>query len=333
MLAKSTSLSRFPALAGALLAALSCASAAAGSEPAARGPIELQDVFLPAQLRNQPYAESARILDEDAWELRSSADWTSHLAAADDYLLDGESVSLLFRIRYGLAPRWEVGLDVPYTDRTGGTLDALIESVEELLGAQVEERLLLPRNRFRGIISRGDEPLLVFDDSDRFGDLALRAKYQWLTREAAGSDLALGASLTLPTGGRGFGGRGTSGGLGLHWQRPRGALDPFAGVALVVHSDPREDGFRLQRGRGTVYFGLEWRLHRRISLVGQYQIYSALASAQPPLDAPGHYYALAARFALARLGDLELGVVENIGWIENRNSSDVTFRFALAHRF
>lgn len=324
---------RAAVLCGALLAAFAGAAAASGPALAPRGPVELQDVFLPAQLRNQPYAESARILDAGAWELRSSADWTSHLASSDDYLLDGESVSLLFRIRHGLAPRWEVGLDVPYTNRTGGTLDALIEAVEKLLDAQVEERLLLPRNRFRGIISRGDQPLLVFDDSDRFGDVALRAKYQWLTRETSGSDLALAASLTLPTGGRGFGGRGTSGGLGLHWQRPRGDLDPFAGVALVVHSDPREGGFLLERGRATLYAGLEWRLHRRVSAVGQYQIYSALAPAQPPLDALAHYYSLAARLALGQLGELELGLVENVGWIENRNSSDVTFRFALAHRF
>jgi len=64
-----------------------------------------------------------------------------------------------------------------------------------------------------------------------------------------------------------------------------------------------------------------------------YQAYSPLARTNEPLDDPAHYYSITGRFYFSDRATFEAGVVENIGLIENRNSSDVTFKFALALNF
>jgi hypothetical protein len=88
----------------------------AEQEPAPRngefafgGPIELQDVFLPAQMRPQSYPESAEVLPPGAFSVRTVVDWTNHLAQTDRYLFDGESVSTVLKLRYAPWQRVEVG--------------------------------------------------------------------------------------------------------------------------------------------------------------------------------------------------------------------------------
>jgi hypothetical protein len=70
-----------------------------------------------------------------------------------------------------------------------------------------------------------------------------------------------------------------------------------------------------------------------VALVGTYQIYTPFASSNPPLDEVAHYYSVMGRFWLWRRFVFEAGVVENVGLVENRNSSDVTFKFSLSGHF
>jgi hypothetical protein len=97
------------------------ASSRGKGEFAFGGPIESQDVFLPAQLRPQSYPASVEVLPPGVFSVRSVVDWTNHLAQTDRYLFDGESVSTVLRFRYAPWQRVEVGIDVPYTNRIAST--------------------------------------------------------------------------------------------------------------------------------------------------------------------------------------------------------------------
>lgn len=299
------------------------------------GPIELQDVFMPAQMRPQSYPESAEVLPRGAFGVRAVVDWTNHLAQTPDYLFDGESVSTVVRLRYGVWDRVELGVDVPWTSRFDGKLDPFIEAVEKTLDQEVQARFELPRASWTGIAVRpnGTRTLRVRDGTG-LGDVSLRAKYALVRARDLGFDAALVASLGLPTGANTFGGEGLTPGIGLHAQLPFRTVNLFGGGTFQHHGDATEQEFRLAPYRWMTYAGAEWRPWRSwLGLIAEYQIYGPLARVNSPLTEVSHYYAGGFRFYLPWRTTLETTVVENVGSIENRNSSDVSFHVALAWRF
>ncbi len=299
------------------------------------GPIELQDVFLPAQLRPQSYPESAEVLPPGAFSMRAVVDWANHLAQTDNYLFDGESVSTVVRLRYGPWKRVEVGVDLPWTSRFDGTLDPFIEFVETSLDQQVQARFQLPEDNWTAIAVRDDgSRTLQMRDGNGFGDISLRGKYALAREQDLGFDAAVVASLGLPTGGNTFGGEGVTPGLGLHAQLPFETVNLFSGATLQYHSDATEQDFKLAPWRWMTYAGVEWRPGRSwFGLLAEAQVYGPLARVDAPLTHPSYYYAGGFRFYLPWRTTLETTVVENLGAIENRNSTDVSFHFAATWRF
>lgn len=299
------------------------------------GPMELQDGFLPAQLRYQSYPESAETLRPGEWAARVVVDWSNHFAQTDTYLFDGESVTSTLRIRFSPLRRVEFGIDVPYTVRFDGTLDSFIEQVETSLDAMVDARYLLARNQYVAVVVSQDHtaPLLVEPQEHGFGDISLRVKGQVLEKGPLGVDASINFALALPTGQPSFGGEGVSPSIGLHLQRRFAHLNPFAGAAITYYSDSMADGLKLAPYRTMAYVGLEWRPWRWFGAVIEGQIYTALTRTNATLDQPAYYYAGALRFYPTEYLIVELGAVENLGLIDNLNSTDITFKGSLGVRF
>jgi len=297
------------------------------------GPTELQDTFLPAQLRYQSYPESARIVPLGHWRVGFEEDWTAHLAQSDTYLFDGESLTSTLKLRHSPWERWELGMDVPYTARFGGTADEFIEFVETTLNAKVEARYHLPRNTYNAVI-KGNGQTLGIPEKQGLGDITVRAKFQLTRSETSPVDTALVGTFGLPTGEASFGGSGVSPGIGFNLQKPvANWLNVYTGIAGVYYTDNSENGFKLYSTRGMVYAGTAIKPFNWFELLFVYQIYSPLSPVNPPLDDPAHYYSITGRFFYGKNITFETGVVENMGLIENRNSSDVTFKFSLVMNF
>lgn len=333
------------ALATALVAALAPAPRATAQdavEDAERrddfafgGPIELQDTFLPAQTRPQPFAESAAPMPAGAVALRVVGDWTNHFADTDTYLFDGESVTTTWRLRVAPWNGVELGVDLPWTARFDGTLDPFIENVEDALDARVRERFQRPRDSWDAIVVREDgSRRMRLRETDRVGDVVLHAKLGLARADRHAFDAAIAASLGLPSGAASFGGEGVSPGLALHLQKPFETLNLFAGAGLQHYTDATEQSLRLAPFRWMTYAGAEWRPWRSwLGLVFQYQVYGRLARTNDPLDDPAHYYAVGLRLHLPARVTLEATMIENLGLIENRNSSDVAFHFGVGWQF
>lgn len=305
------------------------------------GPTELQDTFLPSQLRYQAYPESARTLPETGWSTNLTVDYSVHLAKTDTYLFDGESVTNTLKIRHSTAAKWEFGLDLPYTWRIDGVLDEFIEFVELTLNQRVEERLELPRDTYQAFVGTTEQEL-VLTRGGGLGDIVLRAKYQFLDSEVKGWDGSVVGTFTLPTGESTFGGEGVSPSLGLHLQRPMAfdflslrGINGFGGAAVVYHSDARTQKFDLNHWRAMGYWGVELQAAKYFSLVGVHQIYSSFAPKHAPLDEVVHYWSVGGRFWIREGFMFQVDLVENswFGRLENRHSSDVTFKFSLTGRY
>lgn len=305
----------------------------AAEAPFFLGPTELQDTFLPSQLRYQSYPESAVVLPKGDWRANVTVDWTADLAQTRTYLFDGETITHTIKLRQSPIQNWEFGLDVPYTRRIDGVADRFIEFVETTLNAKVDARYALPRDTYNAYIAGPNGTVLTLKKGQDFQDITLHAKRQILEHDSNWLDFAAVGTLSLPTGGNTFGGDGISPGLGLHFQKPLRHFNYFMGGAGNYYSDTREQKFEFNSWRGMAYAGAEWKPLSWGALVFTYQMYSSYASSNSPLNNPAHYYSVLGRFWIYHRWTFEAGVVENLGLIENRNSSDVTFKFSLTGHF
>jgi hypothetical protein len=299
------------------------------------GPTELQDTFLPSQLRYQSYPESARVLPANGWSFEWNVDWTAHLARTDTYLFDGESITSTLRLRHSPWQDWEIGIDLPFSWRLNGSLDPFIEFVETTLNAKVDERYTLPRDTYQAAIITPQNRVVTIPKDYGLQDISLRLKRQLLRSEKGQFiDAAVTGTLALPSGYDTFGGEGASPGISFNIQKPvYHWLNLFAGAAGVYYSDSSFRGWEFNEVRGMTYAGLCVKPLSWAALVAEYQVYSPFAASNTPLNACAHYYSITGRFYADKTLSFEMGVVENLGLIENRNSSDVTFKWALRLEF
>jgi len=131
-----------------------------------------------------------------------SSNYTKNNNARESIIIDGETTRFTLTARRGLAPRFEVGVKLPYIVQGGGFLDSAIESYHSAFGFPQGGRDLAPRNRlFYNYRRDGVDRLRIDNSGSGVGDLALTGAWQFY--QSGGSEkegLALNVSLKLPTG-------------------------------------------------------------------------------------------------------------------------------------
>lgn len=122
--------------------------------------------------------------------------------AHEKLLLDGEGERLTLTLRYGIANRAEVGIDVPLVAYNGGVFDGFIEDWHEFFGLPQGGRPEAPKGRLRFDYERDGVQRLAMDDAGlRPGDLRLTAGWQlYHDGRVHPVAVALRGSLKLPTG-------------------------------------------------------------------------------------------------------------------------------------
>lgn len=158
------------------------------------------------QIYGLPGAGNALLLPEGRTEVGLNAVLSSNYAV-DDYpreyiILDGETTRFTLMARYGLLPRLEVGVKIPYIGHGGGFLDSFIEGFHSAFGLPQGGRDQAPRNRLRYRYRRnGADKVRVDNSNSGIGDLALTTAFQLYQRGGeTRQGLALNLGLKLPTG-------------------------------------------------------------------------------------------------------------------------------------
>jgi hypothetical protein len=118
------------------------------------------------------------------------------------FILDGETLRAAIEARFGLAPRLEVGLEIPLLSHGGGFLDSLIDGYHERLDLPDGGRTAFARDRFRaGYV--GDGESFFFDHAPggvRLGDLAISARLGLAPGRGRWPGVTGALTLKLPTG-------------------------------------------------------------------------------------------------------------------------------------
>ncbi len=156
------------------------------------------------QIHNLPAIGSAGILNEARTRYRLVNDLASNYVlkntATESLLFDGETNRSTFEYSRGTGDGWEWGVQIPYINHDGGSLDRFIEDWHSIFGLPKGGRNTAPRNQLRYFYQRnGVTRLSLTDATSGIGDVRLTAGWQW---PDAGKDtrLAIRSSLSLPTG-------------------------------------------------------------------------------------------------------------------------------------
>jgi hypothetical protein len=114
-------------------------------------------------------------------------------------LLDGETTRFTVAARYGLLPRMEIGVKIPYISQNSGFLDGFIENYHGAFGFPNAGREQAPQNRLLYRYQRdGVEKIRIDSSGSGIGDLQLTTGFQLF--EENGHGMTINAALKLPTG-------------------------------------------------------------------------------------------------------------------------------------
>lgn len=175
----------------------------AAAADAGAGPYYLRNLNPFLQVFGLPAPEGGELTPAGRLSGRLLVDVANHADADasenEAVSLDGESYYSDLVLRYGIAERWEVGLDLPYVSHRKGHLDNLIEGWHDLFGLSNSDRQG-PSNELRINYREDDVDLIdISDGSGGIGDVRVSAAYR-LGMAGTDRSLALRTQVKLPTG-------------------------------------------------------------------------------------------------------------------------------------
>ncbi len=318
-----------------------------GNPPAARGatgeiiPFMVGNQSPLVQIYGLPHDTGADIVAPGGVQVALLQDLSSNYAVGssgrEEITLDGEMYRVTVAARYGLSPRWEVGLELPYIVQGGGFLDGFIFGWHNTFGLPQGGRTTAPRNHLDYRYRKDGTTLLAVDHGTTgVGDLALTGGYQLVDESDSDSParLALKGKIKLPTGdSSSLGGSGGADGLvQLCGSRQWGSFALYGSVGALVMSKGDVLGDQHNPLAGTGSLGVGWApvstISFKLQLNGTTPLYrdSALAEISSPT-------LILTTGGTVRLPDdylLDIGVVEDVAV---STAPDVSFHLGVSRRF
>ena len=247
--------------------------------------------------------------------------------------LDGETSRVALELRYGLAERWDVQLEVPWVHQSGGNLDGVIDDWHDFWGMSDGGRSSAPKDKldYRYGSARGGFSLQ--DSASGLGDISASVSYQLYSDANSAVSAALGYK--FGTGdddeflGSGaddvflalrFSGAQLSD-LPLTWHGQLGYL--HAGDSDVLENLQEQD----------LWFAglaLDWRVAQHLSVIAQIDSHAApMDSSLTGVGDDAIMGTLGARWYFAPAWSVDVSVVEDI---RVETAPDVTFQASLRYR-
>jgi len=274
-------------------------------------------------------------------EGRLTLDWANSFVeiskdnpAGEEIVLDGESMRVALDIRYGVARRLELGIQIPYVTVNGGFLDGFVEGFHSAIGAAQGLRPLEQRNRLLYYYEK-EGKILFFNTDSREGLGDVRVMGGWQLYEKPSGAVALRASLKFPTGQRFLGSGSTDLALWLtaskYFKPKSGQIAVFGGAGLLGMTEgnllPDQQRFPVWFGNiGAGWSPLPW-FALKVQIDGHTPFYKD--ASLRPLGLNAALLTFGGTVALSRRTTFDVGITEDI---EYATAPDVVFHFALRHR-
>lgn len=309
----------------------------AGAQGAlAAEPLYVRNLSPVAGLLGLPAQRSADISPAGQFDLALHGSIASHYvveAKTGEFLnLDGETSRLALEARYALGDNWDLQLEVPWLEHSGGSLDSLIDRWHDFWGMSDGGRSDAEQDLLNYTYLGADNFSLV-EDGSGLGDTSLSLSYRFLADR--NSAAAVVAGYKFATGDEDeFLGSGAAdaylalrfsgdhnGDLPLRWHGQLGYL--YAGESELIETIQ-------ERHLWFAGLGLDWRIGESWSVLGQVDAHAAPADSDiKGIGDAAIMLSVGARWRFAESWVLDVSLVEDI---QVETAPDVVFQAGVRWR-
>jgi hypothetical protein len=257
--------------------------------------------------------------------------YVSELRSEEAVNLDGETLRFALELRYALSDNWDLQLELPWLDHSGGSLDSLIDNWHDFWGMSDGGRSDAPRDLL-DVRYAGHGAFSLQEDASGIGDATLSLGYQIYRDE--GSTASLVAGYKFATGDEDdFLGSGAEDAylalrfsgdhlstLPLRWHGQLGYMR--AGQSDLI-------GPAQERDLWFAGLTVDWIIAERWSLLAQVDGHAApMDSDLTALGEEAIMLTVGARWRISRRWALDVSVVEDV---QVETAPDVTFQASLRY--
>ena len=329
-----------------ILGLILAVTAAAQADEVSRGPFEIRDEFIPAQVRLTLPGVSPDPLGRGRWRFAATFNWGndfsfSQTGPAEDprsdrrFIIDGEHRTFELKGAYGLTDTVDIGARIPIQWRGAGILDPFIDWFHSVFPSDDNDRPVFLQNKYR-IEGRGRfDRYYTWNDSHGtgLGNIELNASWAILRpRHAKDWRVGLVGRVGLPTGTGPYKTGSVDVGAQLTAaKRLARRWDLFGGIGGTYYTKRIIRGFEYLPWRGHAFLALEFRPWRRLSVILQADYSTRLLGNIDDFPAVQLYSQLGIKADLGRRWQGVLGITENL--IDQQTTLDVGFWLGFEKRF
>lgn len=247
--------------------------------------------------------------------------------------LDGETTRLALELRYGLAQNWDVQLELPWLDQSGGNLDGVIDDWHDFWGMSDGGRSDAPRDVLNYRYASSEGGFILQDDASGLGDVSLSLSHAFYRDDNSAVSVALGYKFAAGDDDDFLGSGADDVFVALRFSGAQLSDLPLnwhgqAGYLRAGDSDLLE-GIQEQN----LWFAglaMDWQFAQHWSLIAQLDSHAApLRSDLTGVGDDAVLGTLGARWHFARHWSVDFSVVEDI---RVETAPDVTFQASLSYR-
>lgn len=266
--------------------------------------------------------------------------YVSATAAGENIILDGESMRISLRGRYGLGRGLEIGAEIPFLILGGGFLDDFIIKYHDAFGFPQGGRDTAPRNRLLYLYRKNNiDKLRLENSSSGIGDISLTGGWQFYKGQGdSPGAVSVRAALKLPTGDsdrlQGSGSTDLAlwinAGKGFPLTRGNFVVYGAAGLLAMTRGNVLPD--QQQNFAGFGNFGIGWDPFPSLALKVQADAHTPFYrdSSLKEVDSYSVQLTLGGTIALGEKTSIDIGVSEDL---VVATAPDVVFHLALRRTF
>ena len=301
----------------------------------ANEPLYVKNLSPVAGLLGLPSQRNADIASPGRFALAVHGSLASHYVSENsggEYLnFDGETARLAIEARYALADNWDLQLEAPWLQHSGGNLDSLIDSWHDFWGMSDGGRSDVPQDlldyRYLGV-----DEFSLQDDASGLGDISLSLSHQFYAREAASAAVVLGYKFGSGDEDEFLGSGADDVYLAVRFSGDHGSELPLRWHGQLGYLRSGESDLIANMQERDLWFvglGLDWRINSGWSLLGQLDAHAAPADSDiDGIGEPAVMLTVGGRWRFADAWSLDLSLVEDV---QVETAPDVTFQASLRY--
>ena len=312
--------------------------AAVGVMPvAATEPLYVKNLGLVAGLSGLPAQRDAATADSGtlAVALHSSLANQYVSDSSRDELLnfDGETLRFALELRYGLAQNWDVQLEVPWLDHSGGHMDDWIDDWHDLWGMPDGGRDDVRNDQLDyRYANRGGTEFSLQDSTSGLGDISLSLTHAFYRNKSSVASLVLGYKFSTGDDDDFLGSGGDDAFVALRFSGPQLSDLPLSWHGQVGYLRAGDSDILGDVQEQDLWFAgltVDWQVAQRWSLIAQIDGHAAPADSDiTALGDDAIMATMGVRWHFAPNWSVDASVVEDI---RVETAADVVFQASLRY--